>query len=335
MRSPLASIALAASSLLAACGGTAPSGVAPSSRPRAAAAAPSPVATTPEQGEPAVEAPLPPGTYRIKLTRSVRPGDRRHETTVATDSLDARVVLGKRVLKDDQRRVRVSFVATSRVLSVDARGKPTANEYSVEKFVADGARGDEPIVPAGTVMKVVKGAKDGAEPHVESTSGALSRDALKALGLVVSTKAGATTDDDVFGTREPRRPGSSWPVAGERAAIDLSGTGFHMTASDVEGQTRFIDVKDERGTECLQIAGRLTAKASGFDGLPPGSTFERAVLGVDFAGSFPVDLGKPVVRQTTRVTIDLRAQIPTEDGPAVFTMTGLQTRDSTYEAAAP
>lgn len=284
----------------------------------------------PDSAAAQAEGPPPSGTYRIVLERPIQVGATYRRTVRVTDSRHETLIEGKKTLRDVDHRVQITLIGAEKVLAVGDRGRWQKIELKVATFAAAGAKGDEPIVPPGTLLTIVRGVGDG-EPTMTSSAGDLSKDARKALSLAIPSSAKNVSDDEIFGSAEPRAPGASWDVARDVAARDIGARGVQTRPELIEGNTRLMGTRDDRGVPCLEMAARMNVKISGFTGLPEGTTVERGLVTAEITGIVPVDVTKQAHRSTSRVGIEVVAKVPVEKSMATLTIEGLSVRETTYE----
>lgn len=270
------------------------------------------------------------GAYHILLNRPARPGMVRRHHTLASDQRLSVLSVGGKVAEREELRLRVEFVAKQRVLTVDPKGRTTKSEFTVERFVADDARGGEPVLKPGTVFTVAK--SDDGEPNITVQGGArLSPQQLVAIRLVTSGRKGGPSADDIFGTDQPQKPGASWPVNAPLAASDLRRTGFIADAKGVDGQTTFLGVREEGGVPSMELVSEAKVTARDFTGLPPGSQVDRAIMHAKHIGLLPLELALPTLRESTSLSVEVRATLPTKGGKGTLEVSGLRSSETRYD----
>jgi hypothetical protein len=279
---------------------------------------------------PAAEGPPPAGTYRILLDRPTKVGAKYKRSVKVTDSRQELLVEGKKTLKELDHRVQITLVADEEVLAVDAQGRWQKVRLKAETFIAAGKKGDEAIVPPGTVLTIERAVGDG-DATVTSSSGELSKDAKKALSLAVPSSAKNVSDDDIFGSKTPRAPGASWNVARDVAARDLASRGIQTSPDLVQGDTRIVGTREDRGVPCLEMAARMSIQINGFAGLPEGTSVEKGAVTAEMTGIVPVDTTKASHRSSSRVGMELVAKIPVGKATGTLTLASLNVRETVYE----
>lgn len=252
----------------------------------------------------------------VRLNRPERVGDRvalRGEGTLR-GTVEVRV--DGAVVEQKEETLEVSLEGVATVQEVDGRAMATRTAFLVER--SSGGQGSErhEILPAGTT---VVAESVGGKSSFTVGGAPVAPDASQALGLVLSThEPGRPNDDDVFGTREPRRVGESWPIDARTAAEDLAkSVGGSAGDLRVNGATTLLGTRTESGEACLEIEGRMSVGGVRIP-LPPGFSVEEADTQVIFHGLVPAD---PDARHRRggriAMTLSVRAAGRTPDGKAV------------------
>lgn len=282
------------------------------------------------------DAPPPAGTYRIVLDRPSRAGEKVKISTKATESSHQQLVQDGKVVKEEDNRVQVSLVADEEVLAVSPSGKWTKAKLTLTSFTAAGQKGDETILPPGTVLTIERapGSSEGdKEAKIVSSSGELTKEQRKALKLAFPSGpiTSDAKDDDTFGTKEPRAPGASWDISRDAAVRDLERHGAMTSRDLVEGRTTLVAVKDDRGEPCLEIAARFKAKLTGASNGPKNAKIEGGVVNAEALTLTPVDAKKGPHRVMNRVGTEIVATIDVKGKPMTLNLETLSVTESTYE----
>jgi hypothetical protein len=203
-------------------------------------------------------------------------------------------------VKRDEDSRHVELEAIEEVQRVDAGGAPVALEYAVESLTVETPAGQSEVLPRGRVVT----AERGRGTVTFHASGPLPADAEKALGQLISPLSFETSDDDVFGTTEPRAIGAIWPVNAALAAKDLADEHFQVPVEGVSGRTQLVGLAEAAGRTCLQLAGELSVSASRHTG-EPGAPTETLELRRAFRRLLPVDGVAPELDSTVAVDLDV------------------------------
>jgi len=142
----------------------------------------------------------------------------------------------------------------------------------------------------------------------------------KFLGLFISANRSRLSDDDVFGTKERKKVGDSWPVNSTLAARDLTGDGMPVATENVKGSTKLEKLVDVDGIKCLHLTGNLQINHMN-PPMPPGFILETSNLTGLFSGDYPVDASMaPLSKSMTMTAVFSGKGKPGPDSPE-FTLT--------------
>ena len=199
--------------------------------------------------------------------------------------------------------------ATVEVLALDAIGEEAKLACTVEKCTRITPEGETELVAKGKVL-IAEGKGKDTVFTLKDGGEALSKEATEALDLVISLDTNDTVnDDELFGTKEKKKPGESWPVGAEAVAKDSERVGVVVKPGDVEGSFRLDGIEKEGEVECLKLSGnlvvkKLVAKADDGedDGLPEGFVVEGGSMEAKYAGLFPVDSSVGSLQESASMT---------------------------------
>ncbi len=255
---------------------------------------------------------------RILLFRPHAVGDRNEGTLRARSQTVTRVTVDGEVVSSDVERLDITLVAEMVVQEVNGRGKPTRTEYTVRRCTTAGEPPRE-LLPPGAVF-VVTAAEPPADGSITLVDGELSEDQRKRLDLVVSTHASTVTDDDIFGTAEPRGVGDSWAIDSSVAAQDLSRIAtLSFTSDELSGATTFRGTEEVEGVSCQIVEAAMHGEGFEITGLPDGAVVQDASLDLELSADLPVDTTMPRLRSAKHMHMQMTVDIPTEDGRTAVT----------------
>src|SRR5262249_4958436 len=117
-----------------------------------------------------------------------------------------------------------------------------------------------------------------------------------------------SSDDEIFGTREPRAVGSIWPVNAPLAARELGRMALDVPAASVRGQSQLVRLVEGGGKVCAEVAGELTIRDAGLVDVP-GARSEAAELRSTYRSRIPVDAASHEIDSTLVVEMDVTARV--------------------------
>jgi hypothetical protein len=249
--------------------------------------------------------------YKIKLHRPEKVGD-TYTISAAGDSKSVLTIDAPGGPKKQEAAFTAKAAGTVRVLAVSESGLATKLSLTVEQCLRD----DKPLFDKGTVINVenAKGKKlytVNGEP--------ISPEAAEALALLVQAHRTEQQDlDTSFGTTDPQKVGSTWPVNAPAAAADLGkGGGLEMQPEDVTGTVKLAAVKQMGGKEALQVD--MDVHLANAHGGLPGSPqkIDHGDYDYHVSGLFPTDPNAKMLSQDLSMKARFHATVQTPGGKEV------------------
>jgi len=252
------------------------------------------------------------GKHAIVLRRELEPG-KSHPLQVKDESSQHTVtsVAGK-VAADVSTTTLLSFVGTERALSA---GRDQPEEYVVEELTR--------TTDGKTVELLPKGAKlaskpDGKEWQYELEGKPVSEEVSDALHTLLGRTVGGPTDDEIFGTKQPRAVGESWNVDVNHLPPDEH---IAFNPEGASGSMRFVGVRKVGETDCLDLQADLSVPSVSLKGLPEGAKVRSASMTGKFAGLFPADIKLASPSQSMVIDVKLQMEVAAPQGAVVVDMT--------------
>lgn len=208
---------------------------------------------------------------------------------------------GGRVLKKEN--YRVEFEGLAEILTVDGKGEAIRIAFTVEQFIkTEDGEAIELLKPGSVIL-----ADGSLKEPISLKDGEIGAAARKAFGLVHAPhKPGDVTDDDVFGTKEPKSIGESWPMNSRLASENLKDASFEIAPEFLQGRLE-LAAKDKIGdTDCLSLRGELKADSFAMKELPPGFTVDRGAMRAAFRGCFPLNGSALSYRRAVDMSFEIR-----------------------------
>ena len=211
------------------------------------------------------------GTYPVEMSPAAIVGERSYERSEVQFSQDAVVrVDGTQVgHKGTKRTVRIEGL--SQVNEVSPTGVALVMTFTVASATLEDDGGISDLVASGDVLTV---RRKGPAPRIESSSGSLSASVLSALELVFTTNDPGLSNDEVFGTKQRRAIGDTWPVNSAAAAREMSTAGkMSVEARNVSGSTTLVAVEPcGKQRQCMTLHAEMAIDGFELPGLPPNAT---------------------------------------------------------------
>ncbi len=250
--------------------------------------------------------------YQIKFHRPPKVGDRYLVTaTGATETTTTPIIAGQKQ-PPDVTGFTAEVEAVEEVLTVGETGDATKLRLTINKCIIESKDGHEETIPAGTV---ITGTLHGGETLFEIKDGKLSATASEVFALLFDLDEGESTTDEVFGTKERKKPGDSWPINVDAGARDLIHDGIEVSPADISGSVSLLDVREYKGQKCLELMARCRVGRlkPAWDDLPAGLEVAEAALIIQFSGLFPEEVPLELVK--TSMTLEMTARLEGTPGP--------------------
>lgn len=224
--------------------------------------------------------------YAVQLHRAARAGDAYNLHTVMIMTANGTIAgPAQTTVERHDLRGRVD------VVSVDAAGQQTAFFTHSAKLHRTGRE----LIPAGKTIDFQRAGK--SLKFSLRGGGGIGGDAQDTLnGFFGRSDSTPDNEDDLFGSKPPRRAGESWPVdpAVMRRVSDQSGGKIQF--ADVSGHATLTDVEMVRDAAALRIAASVRAKI-GVKDVPLGLHVDRADLRRNLTILAPVQRSLPVIEE--------------------------------------
>ncbi len=262
--------------------------------------------------------------YPIKITRPTKAGVKYRLDGTGSVHEQQTIVTGGKTNRTARAHSMV-FVGVAQVLETDAKGNAIKALLTVEKCVKTTGQSRLDLLPAGTAITATS-TNGQTDFSLKDGSTLLPRDA-ELLRLVIPLYNGGIDDDELFGTAEQRRPGSSWPINSDAAARDMQKRKMEVKPEDIRGTTRFTVVTNMAGQDCLEL--RTEMHITGVTPpLPPGTRLTRSEVKASIAGLFPVDATRGRVSDSARWTIQSAFEGPTGPKKQLTTVDSIEERQT-------
>jgi len=251
--------------------------------------------------------------YAIKLQHPLTVGQRFEYRATADESMERSMISEQRTLKTEKEELKVELESVATILEVDAKGRSLKESHQIVKLLE--GTNQTPLLAAGTIVVASRSGKK-AVFNIAGTSPPNA--VINALVTVIDIASGGPTDDELFGTKERKKVGDSWPLdealASREAKEKFAGLGMSMES--MKGMTTLQSVSHEGGTDVIHVASDVTATMVSNSKGP--FALVKGNIKAYFSGAFPEDITKHVSKSGTKMTasFELSGQ-PAFAGPVV------------------
>lgn len=251
--------------------------------------------------------------YPIRLTRPSRVGQAFRLQASAAVLNDITITLAPDRKDANQRVAGLQVDGRGEVLEVDGRGDVRKLKITVGQCVGTEDDRQRELVRKGAVIVVTAGEKD---PSFSIDGKPADKDTADLLELIFPLREDKGPDDDaIFGTREKKRVGESWPINPAAAAEDLKAIGGQAKPENIRGSFKLAAVERHDGRAVLKLEGRMEVT----DFLPPRPD--------DLPGDVTLEPSSATFQITTLMPVDPALPSPSESSTMVFTTPMTRTAD--------
>jgi len=202
-------------------------------------------------------------TFVVRLHRPAHVGDRWHVVVDGTSRDASSTYTQELVVKKSDKRVTVHFDANA-LARATSDGVVTQAEYVITAF----ERGDnhEVVVAPGKHV-VVTTAPQKADARVLVDGEPASADVREALDVALPLAHGPGNEDMLFGTDQPQRVGSAWPIHIATTKDELLRNGVIAREEAIHGTVTLTGTKRVRGVDWLDV--RIDLRVDAFTPVKP------------------------------------------------------------------
>jgi len=241
--------------------------------------------------------------YEVRLLRPAKVGQTCRESATGTQKQKLTVTMNGQVAQEKTDEFTIEFESEITVLEVDKNGEVSKESHSVIKCdtVRDGAR--DVLLAPGSIL-VATASETGTK--FEAQGGPVAPNIAQALELVISVDKDGETDDQMYGTRERRKVGDTWPINPEAMASNLRRHKAEAQKENVDGTMTLAGLIKVGEVQCLDVRGAITFKNVGVP-MGPGFKTQKQSANLSFEAKVPVDtsLGRP--GESSKMHMELRA----------------------------
>ena len=258
--------------------------------------------------------------YAIKLSRPAKVGDQFHVDAVGAIRTKTVVRTEGEAARTINSAYGVSVDGTVKVLEVNAQGMETKLALTVTTCNATAGGKQIPMFKEGTVI-TAEWDKEAAQTKYSVDGKPVPDSVGEALGLVLNVNdPEGIVDDEIFGSKQPRRVGDVWAINAAAAAKELDRIGLKAKEEDLWGETTLAEAtKTDAGEPALRMKTQFKARSMSGGGRRPDNPMkvESGSMTVATTVTLPVDPAKPPARDETKVTIATELAGKNDDGKVV------------------
>ncbi len=254
--------------------------------------------------------PLSAQNYQIRLSRDAKAGEKFELSASGSESEQLTMSTQGKVFKTENSFLDAKLDGTITVLEVDELMRESKLSLLVSRCMSsiDGNFNEQEALPEGT--QVVAQLRDGKTEFLVDGNAA-TEEIAKILNLFIDLSHLAITDDDIFGTKESRTVGESWPINSALAAKGFTREaalrGLIVDKENIKGYTKIDKMVEVDGTKCLEINATMEMNNFALP-LPSGLAIERSNIAGTFSGTYPVNVSMRSLSDGSKITMMLVAK---------------------------
>jgi hypothetical protein len=216
--------------------------------------------------------------------------------------------------KDDS--VRGKFQGQIKVVNVDNKGRESRAEMTVSSFTFNKGKGDQSPLQAN--MTIIRDGSGFGTTYTRKDGAALPFDALDGLQLFFGRNIiEESEDDELFGTREKKAVGDTWPVNKALIAKEFNkgaaGGGLSVQEANCSGTGKFTGVSEQGGVKCLDFEIQVNINQNGPQAMANGVQANVGIaMTITASYRMPADYSTGPLKQSMKLDMkcDIAAQGP-------------------------
>jgi hypothetical protein len=219
--------------------------------------------------------------------------------------------LNGKVVKSEKTEFTAAYDAEETTLAVEEKGRSSKISIKIAKLTRTERGRTEDVLPKDTVIMASKAEK---KTEFEIDGQAVDRPVAQLLGLFISVAASNPeesdpTEDEIFGTKERKKVGDSWPINSKLIEESLNADG-EGKAEKLVGTTKLVSVEHGASGDVAKITAEVSGKFT--PPFPEEIVVDKTQLKFEFSGDFPLDSDQLRLTDTSSMTMKFFAH---SDGP--------------------
>jgi len=250
------------------------------------------------------EAPADGTKYELRLARPSKVGDTFHIDATGATKSSTLLTVGDKEKEPVAELYGISLTGTIKVLEVSKSGAETRLMLKVDTCMATVNKQNLPLLPAGTEL-VARWDKDKRKTVFELGDKPLPDDVGELLDLVVNTSdPESASDDEIFGTKEKRAVGDTWPINADAAAKELGRIGLKVKPEDLYGESTIAEQTRSGEVPSLVVKTEFKARSLTSDDKADRKVAIRSgSLRIETSVTLPVDPALPPSKSSMTMTL--------------------------------
>lgn len=257
--------------------------------------------------------------YAIQLNRSIKVGYKYALEATGLDEQMMSMSVNGQAMPARNIAYTLSVKAKAEVLATTPKGREQKTRFIITKATRTSAGQESDLLAAGTELVAER---VGLKTTYVAAGMPVSPEVAKALEVIISMESDETANDDaVFGTKDRKKIGDSWPIDGVAGAADMNKRGgMKIDPANIMGKSTLVELSKVPQGEVLRIEAEMAMKDVSIP-LPPGVAVTKSSFHATFAGLFPVDANQRALKKLMSMDGALECAGKTGDKEMAMSMT--------------
>jgi hypothetical protein len=225
--------------------------------------------------------------YPVRLSSPDHVGQKNRISLMGSRSQESASSQNGRILKSVSTNMLVIFEGREEVLAVDTTGMAVRESFTVEKFTNLENGITTVLLKPGSVI-LTDGSRE-APNQIVLKGGVMAESARAAFSLVMPPhRPGSGTDDDVYGTKEPKGVGDRWTINKAAAVADLKDA-MIIPIERMTGVSSIVSKGNFGGDECLDLLTEVAADGVALKNGPAGFLPDQGTMEMTVRACVPIN----------------------------------------------
>jgi hypothetical protein len=213
------------------------------------------------------------------------------------------------VVKSDGLDITAAYDAEETAVEVGEKGRPKKTSIKIGKLTITEEGKTTDVIAKDTVIVASKPDKKAV---FEIDGKPVDPKAAKVLAIFVSVGETGATDDEIFGTKERKKIGDTWPADGKRAAEDIQAEMEGGRVEPLTGDAKLESVTKQATGEVAKVSVSLSGKF--VPPIPPQLTVDDAKIEIKAGGEFPMNSDQQRLTDTAQIAVNFSAHGDSNQG---------------------
>ena len=242
--------------------------------------------------------------YPIRLSSPDHVGQKNWISLSGSRHQEVSVSQNGQLIKSQMTNMLVIFEGREEILTLDGKGLPVRESFTVEKFAKTEDGISTVLLKPGSMILTDGGQEE--TKQIVLKGGVLDEDSRDAFAMLMPPHTpDSLSDDDIYGTKEPRGVGDSWTINKAAAVADLKDV-MIIPVERMTGTSSIVSRDNFGGDECLNMLTEVKADGVSLKNGPAGFGAGQGTLQMVFRGCIPIRSGVISRKESGEVSTQYR-----------------------------